>query len=92
MRCSKCGERVSFLGVNCSHCHADKSDNQAIWLLGVVCLVSGPVAGAIFGGGLGFVLGIILGGMVFLVTQAITSRKPPGYIERDKPSRPPLRK
>jgi hypothetical protein len=88
MRCPRCGEKVPFWGQNCNLCHADKSEYQQYAALGFVCGVAGPVAGLLFTGHiLGLLLGLFLGGGVWVVTAIIVNRKPPGYIEKNSKSR-----
>jgi hypothetical protein len=93
MRCAHCGKQVPFLGRECPYCGADKSEMQALWMLGVVCAGAGLAVGLHFGGLRGLLLGGFLGGGICVVTQLLVNRRwsRDGPWNRDSQSKPALK-
>lgn len=80
MRCSGCGEEISFLGEVCPHCLRDKSADQKTYTIVMIYVFIFGVAGYLFSGiALGLV-GCILGGLIGLIVDSksgIEKTEPP---------------
>jgi hypothetical protein len=61
MRCSGCGRKVSFRGLACRYCGADKSKDRKKLVLAGSSLVAGGLIGSGVGT-LGILVGLFLGG------------------------------
>jgi hypothetical protein len=63
MHCTNCGKDIPFAGNVCPHCHADKSGDQAITVLGMI--------GGGIGGWIGYSVGDVGGAIVGFFCGAI---------------------
>jgi hypothetical protein len=71
MQCSNCGKSIPFNGNVCPYCHADKSNDQSVVVIGMlvafVCMGIGYVAN----GACGFLMGALIGGFVGAIVGTI---------------------
>lgn len=87
MRCSGCGERVSYSGVACPHCGREKAGDRKKRVLALSSTVVGGAIGMGVGGTLGVLVGLFLGGaagtMVGLVKYGEESYLPKANLVAD---------